>query len=545
MNFKPKILFLICSLNVSIGQEAIPFDVSNQFAVPLNNNQLIWNNDQSFGELLIDKSSRNFRNKFTNLTFEDLPNDSTYVNSKFIYEFGDYGFDKLSVGLKKQSKENNFEFVGMKKSFFGQYSEFADTEKPPLSLFYKFDYSKSFERNKIYSSLGYFRENSDFIFDSLLDNNFLVSNNEFSDFVSLTLGNYFNKNDFNFNFQLNHISRYESLLMNEYDINSEYELDRNRFVAEINKDNFLSLNIILNNSFYSDKKSFERFAINSLSITSQYHNFLTPAGTSYPVGELVVGIDVIEENIKPNIYYKNTFGLLDLVFKTRNQHSMVIMDAHDFTGKGRFSGNQVEEWKKLSLTYYFPTKTDFSTSLKYVKADNFIIPVEIQDNEVIIPEIEQYQFMSDDMISLKTKFEIPFKYGAFHFTHYYNFYDSLISSNRSHILNLDYFYSLSFIKNNLGINGKLSLQYLSKNNSEFNFNYFKNMPERNNNIDSDEYINISMNTEIAISDVLLTVRLQNALGKFYSNEDYSLENHEFFNPMSSLLTFGIIWKFDD
>ena len=54
-----------------------------------------------------------------------------------------------------------------------------------------------------------------------------------------------------------------------------------------------------------------------------------------------------------------------------------------------------------------------------------------------------------------------------------------------------------------------------------------------------------LNTEIAISDVLLTVRLQNALGKFYSNEDYSLENHEFFNPMSSLLTFGIIWEFDD
>jgi hypothetical protein len=71
------------------------------------------------------------------------------------------------------------------------------------------------------------------------------------------------------------------------------------------------------------------------------------------------------------------------------------------------------------------------------------------------------------------------------------------------------------------------------------------MPERNNSVNSDEYINISLNTEIAISDVLLTIRLQNALGKFYSNEDYSLENHKFFNPMSSLLTFGIIWEFDD
>ena len=71
------------------------------------------------------------------------------------------------------------------------------------------------------------------------------------------------------------------------------------------------------------------------------------------------------------------------------------------------------------------------------------------------------------------------------------------------------------------------------------------MPEKNDSIDNDEYVNISINTEIAISDVLLTIRLQNALGRLFSDEDYSLDNHEFFNPMSSLLTFGIIWEFDD
>ena len=86
---------------------------------------------------------------------------------------------------------------------------------------------------------------------------------------------------------------------------------------------------------------------------------------------------------------------------------------------------------------------------------------------------------------------------------------------------------------------------MSKNNSDFSFNYFKNMPEKKNNIESDDYINISLSTQIAISDVLLTIKLQNALNKFSENEDYSLRNHEFFNPMSSLLTFGIIWEFDD
>jgi len=541
MNFKSKLLFLICSLSVSIGQEVIPFDISSQFAVPINNNQLIWNTDRSFKKLLIDRSTKNFRQKFTNLTFEELPNDSTYVKSKFIYEFGDYGFDKLSVGLKKHSKNNNFEFTGMKKSFFGQYSEFANSETPPLSLFYQFDYSKSFERSKIYSSLGYFRENSNFLFDSSLDSNYSEPSNEFSDFISLTLGNSFSKNNFNFDLQLNHISKYKSSLINEYNVNSKYDLDRNRFVAEIHKDNFLFLNIILNNSFYNDKKSFKRFALNSLTITRQNYNFSVPTGKNYPVGELIYGVDLFEDHIKPNIYYKNIFGNLDVVFKTRNQHSIVLMNTLDYIeseevliANDQFSGNEVEEWKNLTLTYYFNTKTDFSASLKYVKANNFIIP-----------EADRYKFINDDMLSLQTKIEIPFKYGIINFNHSYNFDDSLISSNRAHILNLDYLYSLSLIENNLGIDGKLSFQYMSKNNSDYSFNYFKNMPERNNNINSDEYINIALNTEIAISDVLLTIRLQNALGKFYSNEDYSLENHEFFNPMSSLLTFGIIWEFDD
>lgn len=541
MNFKSKLLFLICSLSVSNGQEVIPFDISSQFAVPISNNQLIWNTDRSFKKLLIDRSTKNFRQKFTNLTFEELPNDSTYVKSKFIYEFGDYGFDKLSVGLKKHSKNNNFEFTGMKKSFFGQYSEFANSETPPLSLFYQFDYSKSFERSKIYSSLGYFRENSNFLFDSSLDSNYLEPSNEFSDFISLTLGNNFSKNNFNFDLQLNHISKYKSSLINEYNINSKYDLDRNRFVAEIHKDNFLFLNIILNNSFYNDKKSFKRFALNSLTITRQNYNFSVPTGKNYPAGELIYGVDLFEDHIKPNIYYKNIFGNFDVVFKTRNQHSIVLMNTLDYIeseevliANDQFSGNEVEEWKNLTLTYYFNTKTDFSASLKYVKANNFIIP-----------EADRYKFINDDMLSLQTKIEIPFKYGIINFNHSYNFDDSLISSNRAHILNLDYLYSLSLIENNLGIDGKLSFQYMSKNNSDYSFNYFKNMPERNNNINSDEYINIALNTEIAISDVLLTIRLQNALGKFYSNEDYSLENHEFFNPMSSLLTFGIIWEFDD
>ena len=222
---------------------------------------------------------------------------------------------------------------------------------------------------------------------------------------------------------------------------------------------------------------------------------------------------------------------------------MVVLDSYDFNHSGKFEGKNFETWQSISATYMFDLNIDLSTTLKYVNAKNIVIPKDL--GEVFIPEADRYQFEDDEMMSLQTKFAIPFKYGSFNFNHSYNFYDSLISSNRSHILALDYLYSLSLVKDNLGINGKLSLQFMSKNNSDFSFNYFKNMPEKKNNIDSDDFNNISMSSEIAISDVILTIKLQNALNKFNTKEDYSMVTHEFFNPMSSLLTFGIIWEFDD
>ena len=411
MNHK-KIYFSFFFLSsIVFSQENIPFDISKQFAIPLENNQLIWNSDLFFENLLIDRSSKNFKNKFEKLNFEELPEDSSYVKSKFIYEFGDYGFDKLRVGLKKHSENQQFKFTGSKKSYFGQYSEFANAENPPLSLFYKFDYSRNFEKNKLYSSVGYFREESQFNFNSTEFDSSL--NNEFSDFLSLTIGNNFIKNDYNFDLQLNHISKSESLVLSQYVINNKYDLERNRFKASVQKNNFLALNVVINNSYYFDERSLNGFSLNTVSITGQYHNFPTPKGSSYPVGEFVYGIDLIEDSVKPNVYYRNIFGNLDIVFKTRNQHSMVLFDVYDFSGNGRYSANEIEEWKNLSLTYYFPTKTDFSASLKYVKADNFIVPIEL--GEVFIPEADKYEFANDDMLSLQTRVGFPFKYGIINF----------------------------------------------------------------------------------------------------------------------------------
>jgi hypothetical protein len=264
MNYKYAILIYIFS-SILYTQEHIPFDVSKQFAVPIENNQLLWNDDKSFNKLLIDRSSRNFKNKFTNLDFEELPEDSSYVKSKFIYEFGDYGFDKLSIGLKKHSKDEEFQFKGSKKSFFGQYSEFANAENPPLSLFYKFDYSKNFDNNQLYSSIGYFREESQFIFNLPIDIDPSI-NSEFSDFVSLTIGNSFIKNNYHVDVRLNHLSKYESTQIFQYSLNNRYDLERNKISAHIHNGNFLSLKIALDNNHYENERLNTGFSRNTIII---------------------------------------------------------------------------------------------------------------------------------------------------------------------------------------------------------------------------------------------------------------------------------------
>ena len=103
------------------------------------------------------------------IDFASMPSDSLYVKSKFQYEFGDYGFDKLNIGLRKQSSISNFEFIAMKKSFFGTYSEFANKDSSPLSLFYKIDYNTILSKHNFYLSTGYFREDSKFLFNNESD----------------------------------------------------------------------------------------------------------------------------------------------------------------------------------------------------------------------------------------------------------------------------------------------------------------------------------------------------------------------------------------
>ena len=199
----------------------------------------------------------------------------------------------------------------------------------------------------------------------------------------------------------------------------------------------------------------------------------------------------------------------------------------------------MQNWDSLILSYrLFVVDLD----LNFVRANNlqaqYLSDIEIAD-------LDGYFSFSDDMLSLKTKVILPFKDSKVDIVYYHNFYDSLISSNRSDILDLNYYFKTSFVNQKLGIDGKLSLRYLSKNDSGYSFDYFRNIPISHNHISYDESYNVGLDLNVSIADVILTIRLKNALDRLPIDGNYSLNNSDLFNPMNSLLSFGIIWKFDD
>ena len=97
----------------------------------------------------------------------------------------------------------------------------------------------------------------------------------------------------------------------------------------------------------------------------------------------------------------------------------------------------------------------------------------------------------------------------------------------------------------MGVDGQISLAYYADNNSEFSFDYFKNIPIIGNSFEEDENYSIGVNLDVSIADVILNFRVNNLLHRLPIDGDYSIRTHELFNPVNSMISFGILWEFDD
>ena len=521
----------------------ISYDLSNQFGVELDNNKIIWNSDQQFDQLLIDSSSKYFKQRFNSFDFDDIKIDSTYTKSKFSYEFGDYGLDILNIGLKKYSQDSNFQFLGLKKSFFGNYSEFADADSSPLSLLYKIDYSKRFKKHSMTFSLGYFKTSSDFLFDSIEDN---ANNKEFSDFISLTLVDKFQKGIWNYGFEFNHITKHDKLFLLEEFLDSDIDINRNILRINANNDKNVSLELYLDNKFYFDSRSnqtidnpLQSYSQNSLHLisTNIFKSSKIKYGFDYFKGSSPYIIDgngrSDSKEMLPNFAY-------ELNHNSGNQTYSLLLDIMNKPTTFLFNNpnyQNIETWNTINLNYNFFSSFILETNLQWIEASG----ITAYNNNS-----NSFSIISDDLLSFNTKFSFSFNDNHnINLAYYHNFYDSIISSNRSDIININYHFNTLLVNQKLGVRGNISLAYYSKNNSEFSFDYFRNIPTIDNSFQEEKNYNIGANLDISIADVILTFRVNNMLHRLPIDGDYSIRTHELFNPINSLVSFGILWEFDD
>ena len=63
--------------------------------------------------------------------------------------------------------------------------------------------------------------------------------------------------------------------------------------------------------------------------------------------------------------------------------------------------------------------------------------------------------------------------------------------------------------------------------------------------EEDENYSIGVNLNVSIADVILNFRVNNLLHRLPIDGDYSIRTHELFNPVNSMISFGILWEFDD
>ena len=134
-------LALLCNI-FSQEQITIPFDWSEQNGILIQDGIFFSNQSWSSGILSFDGTYSSYPSRYGGHTakkieiseigrlpsFLPLP-DSSLTQSFFDYYRGDYGLDKLDIGVEYQSKNKIIKVSGFKRSSFGNFAHYIHPAK--------------------------------------------------------------------------------------------------------------------------------------------------------------------------------------------------------------------------------------------------------------------------------------------------------------------------------------------------------------------------------------------------------------------------------
>ena len=175
VRWAPSILLIIGLLQGDSSPKILPFDWSGQNGLLSVNGQLFWNHDWMSGPLYFDGTFSNFPLRFGPSylhsfqpdnageipKMESIP-DSAQISCSFDYRKGDYLFDQLDVQAGFSDGTRLLKMNGFKRSYAGSFGQYVQPEGilTPNQQSYRLDYLTSFDTEKVQASVAHFVTNS-------------------------------------------------------------------------------------------------------------------------------------------------------------------------------------------------------------------------------------------------------------------------------------------------------------------------------------------------------------------------------------------------
>lgn len=346
----------------------IPFDWSGQNGVYIKQGHLFTNQSWYSGILSFDGTYTSYPNRYGGHSlevsineigalpeFRELP-DSSSVISFFDYYRGDYGLDKLDLGVKYFSKNQLLNVSGFKRSSLGNYGHYIHPTRSngPIHQSYRIDYAKKTLEDRIEVSAARF-----ITISGIPDNmqNGIENDNILSSGISYerSLDNWKIKSYFS------QFAQNRTLTHSLYTDSTTRFINRNQFDLQLTNSKRYEFGFNQKFHQYNSSNYLRSVAWSNFYLRKHFDNLTIMAGVQMSKNELF-------QPFTFSVSYKNISRLGEFKIFTISESQSAHPDANksysnDFESKLRSSISYKISKNKLSLESYF---TDVN-----INANNF------------------------------------------------------------------------------------------------------------------------------------------------------------------------------
>ena len=539
VRWAPSILLIIGLLQGDSSPKILPFDWSGQNGLLSVNGQLFWNHDWMSGPLYFDGTFSNFPLRFGPSylhsfqpdnageipKMESIP-DSAQISSSFDYRKGDYLFDQLDVQAGFSDGTRLLKMNGFKRSYAGSFGQYVQPEGilTPNQQSYRLDYLTSFDTEKVQTSVAHFVTNSG-LSDSIM--------NGHHENITTVAGISYSKTDTTKTFQV-----FGS------QFNQERRLELSSIFTYLNRTHLhfrWTWNAYKTVGFFADKQSIMQDELRDLKWVTIYGGLNGERLTTS------LGGSFLSEEKSYAIYLKSSFSLqgkswemnTGLSYNTKPAHIALIDTSQMF-----------ETWSRVHLniekrirSFRFQSENNFGSVAHSGSGSNpnylsseLSMSWEIYSKWTVSGMVGMYETLWNNSSLVENT---PLTDG---FSRKIQF--SIKGSQ-------PFFHGNMMVHTKLRVNGNLNRE------QNYGYDFVNSIPiqEENQSYPLPDYWVAHFEISAVVSTMTLIWKVQNVLNAYeptvreiYSglNNDYVwIRNNRDFYPMGQLISFSVLWNFEN